>query len=349
MAPRYRKYSMLLRMLLLSAVSTGTLAQSPAQSPASMPNPTVAPSAPPPASPPMTAPGGFVIYPKNGQNLEQQSADRFECHSWAKAETGFDPTASAAGDSSSRQSGLESYRRAMTACLDAKGYSVHVSAPAVPAAPPPPSSPPPRLAAQPVAMYEPSPELKYHPFRFQIDGGYNATAGAANQDLEGGAIAGLGFAWFPTAALPIGLRVDGNYSWFRAKDDLLAQYGAYWGHEDLYGGDADLQLDLAHRSSRYKLYLLGGVGWYRENTRLRGVSWENGTVCFWFHCGPGSFPVTTSVLSTTSPWLKSWNAGLGWEMAVADRTSFFIEARYERIRPYDSRMAFVPVTLGFRF
>jgi hypothetical protein len=55
------------------------------------------------------------------------------------------------------------------------------------------------------------------------------------------------------------------------------------------------------------------------------------------------------VLDTTSPWRQSWNAGLGWEVAIADQTSFFIEARYERIRPYDSRMSFVPVTLGFRF
>jgi len=41
---------------------------------------------------PMTAPGGFSIYPKNGQSQEQQSADRYECHSWAKAQTGYDPT-----------------------------------------------------------------------------------------------------------------------------------------------------------------------------------------------------------------------------------------------------------------
>ena len=34
----------------------------------------------------------LIIYPKNGQSKEQQAADQFECHNWAKGQTGFDPT-----------------------------------------------------------------------------------------------------------------------------------------------------------------------------------------------------------------------------------------------------------------
>ena len=66
------------------------------------------------------APGGsnVYLYPRNGQTDAQTQQDRYECHSWAVSQTGFDPTRS------SQQSGSASaYRRAMIACLDARGYS----------------------------------------------------------------------------------------------------------------------------------------------------------------------------------------------------------------------------------
>jgi Glycine zipper len=42
--------------------------------------------------------GGYVleadlyIYPNKGQSPEQQSRDRYDCHTWAVQQTGFDPT-----------------------------------------------------------------------------------------------------------------------------------------------------------------------------------------------------------------------------------------------------------------
>jgi hypothetical protein len=67
----------------------------------------------------------FYIYPKNGQSQEQQAADQYECHNWSKTQTGFDPTQQgggvAPGDTGSRR---DQYQRAMTACLEARGYSV---------------------------------------------------------------------------------------------------------------------------------------------------------------------------------------------------------------------------------
>ena len=56
-------------------------------------------------------------YPQNGQTDEQQSNDRYQCHTWARSQTGFDPTVSNSGGSS------DDYRRAMVACMDARGYS----------------------------------------------------------------------------------------------------------------------------------------------------------------------------------------------------------------------------------
>ena len=72
-----------------------------------------------PAGAPSSAGAGDVyLYPRNGQSDAQTQNDRYECHSWAVNQTGFDPTRS------SQQSGnAADYRRAMIACLDARGYS----------------------------------------------------------------------------------------------------------------------------------------------------------------------------------------------------------------------------------
>lgn len=313
---------------LLLAVPIAAIGQPPA------PNPAPAQGAPVPAA------GGFNIYPKNGQTSKQEETDRYACHSWARGQTGFDPTQPNGGVSPSQEASHRAeYRRAMTACLEARGYEVRYSAPPAYAAPPhlEPHSAPPVLA--------------YHPFEAHIDGGYSVAAGRTNKLLEDGSNVGLGFTWFPTSALPLGLRVDGSYSSFRARNALLDLNGTdySYGHEHIYGGDADVQLDLAHRSSRAKLYLFGGLGWYREQTELRQLSLESGTVCGWFYCGPGYFTALTGEQNTTSAWQKSWNAGIGWEIAVAERTSFFIEARYLRFLPNRSNMQFVPITLGLRF
>jgi hypothetical protein len=70
------------------------------------------------------APSSFV-YPRNGQSTEQQSTDRYECHTWSKGQTGFDP-AQPGGGVAQDENGLRSseYQRAVNACLEARGYSV---------------------------------------------------------------------------------------------------------------------------------------------------------------------------------------------------------------------------------
>jgi opacity protein-like surface antigen len=157
--------------------------------------------------------------------------------------------------------------------------------------------------------------------------------------------------WFPTSSLPVGVRVDGSYSWFRWANSSLESLGGGYTHgdENIYGGDADLQFDLAHRSSSYKFYLFGGVGWYREQTRLRAVQYEPGTACGYFSCFNGYFPTVVGSEHSTSNWRDSWNAGIGFETALAEGASFFIEARYLRIDPLSSKLDFVPIRVGLRF
>jgi hypothetical protein len=64
---------------------------------------------------------GLMVYPKNGQDEEQQGKDKFECHRWAVSQTGFDPTLPGGGAASGRRA---DYFRAQSACLEGRGYSV---------------------------------------------------------------------------------------------------------------------------------------------------------------------------------------------------------------------------------
>lgn len=67
----------------------------------------------------------LIIYPKNGQSKEQQAADQFECHNWARGQTGFDPTQPGGGVSGNPDAARNSYDRAMSACLQGRGYQVN--------------------------------------------------------------------------------------------------------------------------------------------------------------------------------------------------------------------------------
>lgn len=71
------------------------------------------------AGPPAAAGAADVyVYPRNGQTEAQTQTDRYECHAWAAGQTNFDPTRSGP-----QTGNAADYRRAMLACLDARGYS----------------------------------------------------------------------------------------------------------------------------------------------------------------------------------------------------------------------------------
>ncbi len=83
---------------------------------------------PPPVAQTSTASPGaedIFVYPREGQSDEQVASDRYECHRWAVDETGFDPTRPEGGVPADQvQSARSDYMRAMTACLEGRGYSV---------------------------------------------------------------------------------------------------------------------------------------------------------------------------------------------------------------------------------
>ena len=85
--------------------------------------------------PPAVAPRGgsgaaatgedFFMYPREGQDDATQARDRYECHRWAVAQTAFDPTQPGGGvPADQNASRRDDYRRAISACLEARGYTV---------------------------------------------------------------------------------------------------------------------------------------------------------------------------------------------------------------------------------
>lgn len=332
----------LARALLLLAMSIPATAQY--QSVAAPGEPTAAP-----------APDALELLhidPKNGQTPQREWADRYACDGWATSQSGFDPNKRASGPSDDNTSRREAYLRAMTACLEARGYSVRDVAP-TPYIPPVAVASPPEWT--PVERASPRhSEFKYHPLVVQIEGGYSLTTGATHQNLDNGSNVGVGITWFPTSVLPLGLRVDGSYSSFSetARSVNLASLAtgtnASFGHAHLYGGDLDAELDL-QIGSHVKEYYFGGVGMYREQTVFKQLSYESGVGCDFYECFYGYFPVTSTVERNTTGWLHSWNAGVGFEFALQDPTSFFVEARYVRIGPPSGTLDFVPIRMGLRF
>ena len=67
----------------------------------------------------------LFVYPRQGQSEELQAKDRYECHSWAISQTGYNPTQPSAGDmTEARRNQMRAdYQRAQGACLDGRGYS----------------------------------------------------------------------------------------------------------------------------------------------------------------------------------------------------------------------------------
>jgi len=49
---------------------------------------------------PVLAQGDIMVYPAKGQSNEQLSKDRYECHTWAVQQSGFDPSNAQASQAS---------------------------------------------------------------------------------------------------------------------------------------------------------------------------------------------------------------------------------------------------------
>jgi hypothetical protein len=84
------------------------------------------PGPPPPAGPaPQPAQGAaqgalkLYVYPSAGQSETQIADDRYQCHTWAAGQSGYDPTLGAGS-----RDEADGYTRAFTACMEARNYVV---------------------------------------------------------------------------------------------------------------------------------------------------------------------------------------------------------------------------------
>lgn len=62
----------------------------------------------------------LYIYPARGQSEQLQADDRYQCHRWAADQSHYDPL-----DDEYNSDKRADYRRAMTACLTGRGYTVN--------------------------------------------------------------------------------------------------------------------------------------------------------------------------------------------------------------------------------
>ena len=195
--------------------------------------------------------------------------------------------------------------------------------------------------------------MQYHAFRFSIGGGYTITQDDLSKTLHDGGNAAARLMWFPIKGFPLGFGVDGTYSRFNQTAYSLSQASTALGtnvasgYEDQYGGSAEAELDLK-MGPNVKEYFFGGIGQIRQQTVFKQVTYQSGSICY-VVCAPAFFPVESTVQNTTSDWVKTWNAGMGFEFNLEDPVSFFIEARYVRIAPYSAQNSLIPITVGLRF
>lgn len=82
----------------------------------------VAPQAP--VAPRAPTPEEFFVYPRAGQDLAQQAADREQCNEWATGQTAYDPRFGLAADDDQATRKRSDYRRALDACMDGRGYTM---------------------------------------------------------------------------------------------------------------------------------------------------------------------------------------------------------------------------------
>jgi Outer membrane protein beta-barrel domain len=175
-----------------------------------------------------------------------------------------------------------------------------------------------------------------------VSGGLGFPTGSTSDVLGVGARFGLGVTWFPSPKAPVGLRLEGSYSWYGGHDHYY--YDQYYNHgyADVYGADLDLELNLNHQSDS-RLYVIGGLGEYRATFYRNQYA---GYSCGFYYCGPG---YVSTVSSGTSDWHGSWNIGLGWEFAVSPGSALYVEARYMQSISSNINLDFLPITVGYRF
>jgi hypothetical protein len=65
-----------------------------------------------------------TVTPRNGQSLDQQARDQYECYQFAVAQSSFDPLRSNIPASAAVTAHQAEFARARAACYESRGYTV---------------------------------------------------------------------------------------------------------------------------------------------------------------------------------------------------------------------------------
>ncbi len=153
-------------------------------------------------------------------------------------------------------------------------------------------------------------------FQLGLKGGVSIPNGTTSDAFDNGYHGGIVF-HYKIPALPLALRLDGDYDHFLAK-------GGVSGNAEIFDGTLDLVLGF--KILAVKPYVLGGVGLYgaKIEAEVAGVS------------------------ASTNQTKSGWNAGAGIALTLG-KNSIFAEARYHEISLDATKFKYTPVSLGILF
>lgn len=156
-------------------------------------------------------------------------------------------------------------------------------------------------------------------FQFGLSGGVSTPTGDTSDVFDTGYHGGIVLN-YELPALPLGLRLDGDYRKFDTKSSIGS------GSAEIFDGNANLVLGL--RIVFLKVYALAGAGFYsvKFSGAVGGISASGSQTDF------------------------GWNGGVGAAFVVGS-VSIFLEGRYHEVTLANSagKFKFIPVSAGVLF
>ncbi len=161
------------------------------------------------------------------------------------------------------------------------------------------------------------------PVSFGVGGGATIPTGSSGDAFKTG-WHGLALVRFKPAASPVGFQIDGMYHRLGFTDEQASLVGD--GKLQMINGTANVVFSFpVSEETRFRPYLLGGVGLYNSKAK--------------FDVGPDGESNTDF----------GFNAGAGFDVGFGGGT-FFIEGRFHNVFVSDiDDTKFIPITAGIRF
>jgi opacity protein-like surface antigen len=161
------------------------------------------------------------------------------------------------------------------------------------------------------------------PVSFGLGGGVTIPLGSTSDVLKTG-WHGMALVRFKPAASPVGFQVDGMYQRLGFSDETEAAIGE--GKAQVINGTANVVFSFpVSEETRFRPYLIGGVGIYSTKFKL------------------------DSGVDSDSESDFGFNAGAGFDVGFGGGT-FFVEGRFHNVLVSDfDDTKFIPITVGLRF